>query len=80
MGKIIFWLIVVFTILFVLRLVNTSKARRRSASDAGTARRPTDAGAMVRCVRCGVFLPRVDALPSPGGFTCGDAACGGKSR
>jgi hypothetical protein len=30
---------------------------------------------MVRCAECGVFLPKADALPSPKGFRCGDAAC-----
>lgn len=76
MGKIIVWIVVVFAILFVLRLLNVAKAgrdkARRKESQAGT---QAD-GAMVRCVSCGVFLPKSDALPSPQGFRCGDPACG----
>ena len=73
MGKIVFWIVVVFAVMFVLRLVNVAKARRRAdlARRGGT----PPAEPMVRCVRCGVYLPRADATPAPGGFTCGDAEC-----
>jgi uncharacterized protein len=73
MGKIILWIVVVFAVLFALRLVNAAKAKHRAdlARRGGT----TQAEPMVRCARCGVFLPRADALPAPGGFTCGDARC-----
>lgn len=76
MGKVIFWIVVIFAVLFGLRLFNASKAKRRSdearrAQDAGRA--PTDT--MVRCVRCGVFLPRAEARPVTGGHVCGDPGC-----
>jgi hypothetical protein len=76
MGKAILWIVLVFVVLFGLRLLNASKARRR----ADAARRSADAGApradmMVRCVRCGVFLPRADAKPAPGGHACADTRC-----
>ena len=32
MGKLIFWLVVVFAVLFVLRMVNVAKAARRRAT------------------------------------------------
>jgi hypothetical protein len=75
MSKIIFWLVVIFAVMFVLRLVNSAKARRRQAQNGSQSRNAPSTAAMVRCVRCGVFLPRADALPSPNGFTCGDEAC-----
>ena len=74
MGKVILWIVVVFAVLVVLRLVNTAKARRK-AQGGGTAGKPATAEPMVRCVRCGVYLPRVDAKPSPQGPVCGDPKC-----
>jgi hypothetical protein len=79
MGKVIFWLVIVFAVLFGLRLLAAGKARRRAddakrAAEAGG--RP--AGTMVRCVRCGVFLPRAEAQPAPGGHVCADPECAGR--
>ena len=74
MSKIIFWIVVVFLVLFVLRLVNIAKSRRSEGK-----RRTTDdkkaTGAMVRCSECGIFLPKAEALASPQGFRCGDPGC-----
>ena len=71
MGKIIFWLVVVFAVLMVLRLVNASKGRARR-----TARDTRRTEAMVQCTSCGVYLPRADAKPGrTGGLTCGDTKC-----
>jgi hypothetical protein len=85
MGKIVFWLLVVFAALLVLRLVNASKQRARAdavrdkAQDAARrANAPAD-GTMVRCAKCGTFVPQAEALPAPGGgFTCGEPGCGGR--
>ena len=74
MGKLIFWLVLVFAVLLVLRMINTAKARKSRDDDvrrrADPARVP-----MVRCVECGVFLPQVDALAGPKGPRCGDEQC-----
>jgi len=74
MGKIIFWLVVIFAILFVLRLVNVAKLKRQQ----GPAQRP-DAGrlpeTMVRCHDCGVYLPREEAQSTLQGFRCRDGQC-----
>ncbi len=69
MAKIVFWLVVIFAVLFVLRIVNAAKAqqRRRSA-------RPAVEN-MVRCVNCGTYVPRAEAKPGPRGLTCGDVKC-----
>jgi len=79
MGKVIFWLVIVFAVLFGLRLLTAGKAKRRAddakrAAEAGE--RPADT--MVRCVRCGVFLPRAEAKPAPGGHVCADTKCAGR--
>jgi len=75
MGKLIFWIVVVFVALFALRLVNVGKAKRRARdADAGKrAAKPDES--MVRCEKCGVFLPQGDARPVAGGYVCGDPAC-----
>jgi hypothetical protein len=74
MGKILFWVVVVFVVLFALRLVNIGKSRARNASTGKPPEVPP-AAAMVRCVECGVFLPRADARPVPAGFHCGTVNC-----
>jgi hypothetical protein len=77
MGKVIFWLVLVFGVLFALRLLNASKARsgRQDASRPG----PADM-AMIKCVECGVFLPRTDATTTPDGYRCGDPDCPNRKR
>ena len=75
MGKLIFWIVVVFVALFALRLVNVGKAKRRArdANEGKSAGKPSES--MVRCSKCGVFLPQGDARPVAGGYICGDPAC-----
>ena len=75
MGKLIFWIVVVFAVLLVARLVNVGKARARAAREAPRDPAPL-AAPMVRCVECGVFLPRADARPVANGFHCETANCG----
>ena len=81
MGKVIFWLVVVFAVLFALRLLNTTKLRNRrdSASDPAKTRAPP-ATPMIRCVECGVFLPAPDATTTPDGYRCGDPGCPNRKR
>ena len=74
MGKLIFWLIVFFVVLLALRLVNVAKTRDRR-QDRREPPKPAPPAPMVRCVECGVFLPRVDAHPVPEGFHCGQVNC-----
>jgi hypothetical protein len=74
MGKIIFWLIVFFVVLLVLRLVNVANSRSARSGAPGRGSNPKDT-AMARCVNCGVYLPRADAVESPRGPVCGDAQC-----
>jgi uncharacterized protein len=77
MGKIIFWLVVVFVALFVLRLSNAAKLKVRARQQADALRRQAAAGEpMVRCNDCGVYLPRSEAVPTAGGFHCPAGSCG----
>jgi uncharacterized protein len=72
MLKILAWLVLIFLVLFVLRMISVRNARSRNR---GAASSPAEAQAMVRCARCGVFLPRSDASPVAGGYACADSEC-----
>jgi hypothetical protein len=77
MAKIIVWLILIFVVLLALRMVNLRNARlRRRADGAG---RAALGETMVRCVRCGVFLPRNEARPVGDGYACASGNCAAKS-
>jgi uncharacterized protein len=75
MTKILLWIVVIFAVLFALRLLNAAKGKRRADRSAGDAPRTPPPETMVRCARCGVYLPRADAKPSPTGLICGDPGC-----
>jgi hypothetical protein len=75
-GKIIFWIVVVFVVLFGLRLMNAAKGNRRARDTVSGAKKSgAPAETMVKCDNCGVFLPRGDARPVAGGYVCGDPGC-----
>ncbi len=74
MAKIIAWLVVIFIVLLVLRMINVRKARGRDAS-AGKAAPAANVQPMVRCVRCAVYLPRAEATPVEGGYACAEGQC-----
>ena len=74
MGKIIFWLIVFFVVLLVLRLINAANSRAANGSTPGRSAKTRDT-AMTRCVNCGVYLPRGEAVEGPRGPVCGDPQC-----
>jgi uncharacterized protein len=75
MTKALIWIVVVFVVLFGLRLLNMSKAKRRTDTSGRQAPQEPQVETMVRCARCGVYLPRADATPGPAGLTCGDPGC-----
>jgi hypothetical protein len=79
MAKIIAWLILIFVVLFALRMVNVRKLRAQRArqqADAASAGRKSNE-VMVRCVRCGVYLPRAEAQSISGGYACAAGQCAG---
>ena len=76
MGKVIFWIVVIFAVLMCLRLYNASqqkKRARRAETERSTA--PKAPEAMVRCSRCGVYLPRSEARLIDGALRCRDKEC-----
>jgi hypothetical protein len=75
MTKILLWVGVIIVVLLGLRLLNFAKAARRSDAGARGSGAQPPAETMIRCTRCGVYLPQKDATPGPSGLTCGDPAC-----
>lgn len=73
MGKIIFWLVVIFGVLLVVRLINVAKSKARAARASNRTAQPP--AAMVRCVECGVFLPKAEARAVREGFHCPQPDC-----
>jgi hypothetical protein len=71
MGKVIFWIIVAFVVLFAVRLYGAAQAKKRRERDAASG----VGGPMVRCGKCGVFLPRADAVKVADGFRCREPNC-----
>ena len=82
MGKIILWLVIIFAVLLGLRLYNSGKFKRRS--DEAKPSNPADpttnsqGEAMVRCARCGIYLPRSEAQQVSGQIRCRDSLCESK--
>lgn len=73
MSKILFWLVVIFVGLLALRLYNHHQLKKKNAEqERRRAARLSEA--MVRCSRCGVYLPKSDAKQAAGGYVCG-AGC-----
>jgi hypothetical protein len=75
MAKLIAWLVLIFVVLFAIRVVNARKARSRHGGAAAASAGDIASQPMVRCERCGVFLPRNDAMPVAGGYACADNEC-----
>ncbi len=74
MTKIIAWIILIFLVLFALRLINVRNARIRRNAARDAAAKPA-AEPMVRCVRCGIYLPRTEAREISGGYACASGGC-----
>ncbi|MET0203311.1 MAG: PP0621 family protein [Casimicrobiaceae bacterium] len=75
MGKVIMWLVIVFAVLFVLRMINVAAAARKRRESAPPPPPGEGKALMVKCVECGVYLPKAEARRGPRGPGCGDDAC-----
>lgn len=77
MGKVVFWILVVFAVLFLLRLYNAAQLKKKAdARKDAPPKKNTAAGEqMVRCARCGIFLPRSEAQLIEGAIRCRDREC-----
>jgi hypothetical protein len=78
MTKIVLWIAVIFAVLIGFRLLNVAKGKQRARDAGRDGPQAPPAEAMVRCTRCGVYLPRADATAGPDGLTCGEPGCAQK--
>jgi len=74
MAKVLAWLILIFLVLLALRIVSGRNLRIRQGGT-GESGHPSPAEAMVRCVRCGVFVPRGEAKKTAEGYVCASGGC-----
>ncbi|MDR0247551.1 MAG: hypothetical protein LBI16_04055 [Burkholderiales bacterium] len=77
MGKLLFWVLVFVVALIAWRLWNIRQwnARHRNDPPSPSKKKSASDEPMVRCARCGVFLPREEARLTHNGYRCGDEAC-----
>jgi uncharacterized protein len=75
MAKVVAWLVLIFVVLLALRIINVRKTRSKTRGATGAPAGETIAQPMVRCARCGVFLPRSDAKAVTEGYACADSEC-----
>ncbi len=68
MLKIVFFLVVVFVLLWMLR----GGASLRKPPPGPNARNDATPQPMLACAQCGVHLPRDEALPGRGGVFCSE--------
>jgi uncharacterized protein len=71
-GKFIFWIVVIFAVLLVLRMFNMRQQKKKAREAAAQPKVPES---MVRCASCGVYLPRSEALLVDGTLRCHDKNC-----
>ena len=74
MGKLVAWLILIFVVLLALRVI-TARNRRAQSDRTSGAGAPPKIEPMVRCTRCGIYLPRNEAVEVGGGVVCADQNC-----
>jgi len=68
--------IVIVAFLIVKRLFRSSTAgRAESAAEEAPSSTGTPQEKLVRCVQCGAFVRKADALPDPRGFRCKNPEC-----
>lgn len=75
MGKIIFWIVVFFVILFALRLLSVGKRKAREEARREPPKAVPPPEPTVRCVECGVFVPKSESVPVPTGYRCAEPGC-----
>ena len=81
MIRLLLLLAIVFVAaLIVMKLYRAATARRSADIADGPRDDPTAAeqapeAKLVRCVKCGAYVPRGSALSGPDGFLCSDPRC-----
>ncbi len=76
MGKLLFWIVIIFGALLVARMLAHKARATKQAPVAPPAAQPKQPvrgnESMVRCAHCGIHLPRSDAYLMQGQTWCSD--------
>jgi len=75
MAKIIVWLVVILVVMLALRIVNVRNARRRAREQTSQPAAAKGGEPMVRCIRCGTYLPQAEARSVRDGYACIAGEC-----
>ena len=76
MAKLVLLLaIIVVVALLVRRLFKGASTNRARPPEASPGETSSQEAKLVRCVECGAFVPKAEALAVPNGFRCGGAGC-----
>ncbi len=73
--------IIVVAVLLVRNALKAAAGKRDGADGSTTTRRrgaPSADAKLVRCVACGAFVPKADAVVAGTGYRCGGAGCAPK--
>lgn len=79
MARLLLLLVIIVVVaLLVRKLIRGASTKRAEPPAAAPGEAPAPEAKLVRCVECGAFVPRAEALPAPNGFRCGGAGCNAK--
>ncbi|SCX42988.1 PP0621 family protein [Nitrosospira sp. Nsp1] len=70
MGRLLFFALIVVFFIWVIR--GYQRAIKKQREEANKASSSIEGEDMVRCVHCGVHLPRSESIASEGKFFCSD--------
>jgi hypothetical protein len=77
MLKIVLLIAIIAVAMLLVRNALKAASRKREGAQAPPGDTPADAK-LVRCVACGAFVPKADAVVAGTGYRCGGAGCAPK--
>ena len=76
MAKLILLLAIIIVVVLIIRGFVRKAGSARQAETTQPADEPAQEAKLVRCVACGAFVPKAEALAVPNGFRCGSGCAG----
>ena len=72
MGRILFFILIAVLFLWLISSYRRALKKRQEEARKGSGPATIEGEDMVRCVHCGVHLPRSESITSEGKFFCSD--------
>ncbi len=76
MAKLVLLIAIIVVVVLIVRGFVRKAASARQAEAGKPAEEQAQEAKLVRCVECGAFVPKGEALPVPNGFRCGNGCAG----